>query len=181
VKTITRGGIGYRVADPEWEDPLDGRYSMKFGGRWNSPGSFPVVYLNADLTTAKSNARRLLDTRLRGSPFSVDDLELTQLPLLVTVRSHLLEHVDVVTTAGMVANGLPSTYPLDARGNSVSHVVCQPIGQRAWDDALAGVACVSADSAAPDGEELAWFDRLDSDLELIMSEPFDRWFGPIDW
>jgi hypothetical protein len=34
-----------------------------------------------------------------------------------------------------------------------------PIGQRAWDDELDGVACRSAALLTPEGEELAWFDR----------------------
>src|ERR1700678_3703225 len=113
MQTVARGGSSYRVADPAWTDPLDGRYSMQFGGRWNAPGSHPVVYLNADIETARANVRRLLDHQLRDSPFTVEDLEPSELPALVTVTSPVLEHLDLVTSEGCTTSGLPSTYPLD--------------------------------------------------------------------
>jgi hypothetical protein len=182
METIERGGDGFRVAAPDWDDPLDGSYSMRFGGRWNAPRSHPVVYLNADRETARANARRFLDDQLRGSPFTVEDLAPSELPLLITVISPALEHLDVVTPGGCEANGLPETYPLDALGNEVPHESCQPIGKQAWDGGLPGIACRSAAAGAPpDGEELAWYDRHDPDLELVGIETFEEWYGPIDW
>lgn len=179
---IERGGEHCRVADPAWDDRLDGSYSMRFGGRWNAPGSFPVTYLNADVDTARANARRLLADRLRGQPFGAEDLDPSELPVLVWTEVPTGEHLDVVTSTGIVANGLPRSYPTDVTGGVVPHDRCRPIGQRAWDAALGGVACRSAAEHAPrDGEELAFFDRPEADLVVTLVQPFEEWYGTFDW
>ncbi|HEY1466234.1 MAG TPA: RES domain-containing protein, partial [Acidimicrobiales bacterium] len=43
-----------RVADTTWSDPLDPSWAATFGGRWNAAGSFPVLYVNEDLATARA-------------------------------------------------------------------------------------------------------------------------------
>jgi len=177
-----RNGEHYRVADPAWSDPLDGSYSKRFGGRWNPPGSFSVVYLNADLGTARANARHFLTEKLRGQPFSAEDLEPTELPVLITLDLPERRHFDVVTPRGIIGNGLPGTYPVDGKEQTIPWAVCQPKGQSAWNAGLAGVACRSAAPHAPsDGEELAWFDRPDVELEAKNSQSFDDWYGAFDW
>jgi RES domain-containing protein len=182
METIERGGEHYRVADPDLENPLDGTHSMRYGGRWNAPGSFPVTYLNANIGTAKANARRLLTVSLRGQPFSAEDLERSELPVLISVDVPRLRYLDIVTPGGCVANGLPSTYPLNADGMVVQWSDCQPIGQRSWDEGLPGIACRSAAEAAPaDGEELPWFDRHEFTLVAKETKSFDEWYGPFDW
>ncbi|RPI20440.1 MAG: hypothetical protein EHM57_08045, partial [Actinobacteria bacterium] len=62
---LRRGGTYFRVADPEWADPLDGRPAMARGARWNAPRSFPVVYLNATVELS----RRFVAHKLRGHPY----------------------------------------------------------------------------------------------------------------
>lgn len=52
-RRVRRGGIFHRLADPDWDDPLDGSYAKVHGGRWNPPESFPVLYLNADENVAR--------------------------------------------------------------------------------------------------------------------------------
>jgi len=49
MRTVERGGPYLRVADPGWEDPLDGSYAANRGGRWNPPESFAVVYLTSSV------------------------------------------------------------------------------------------------------------------------------------
>ncbi|HUY21390.1 MAG TPA: RES domain-containing protein [Acidimicrobiales bacterium] len=182
MEVIERGGEHCRVADPDWEDLLDGSYSMRFGGRWNAPGSFPVIYLNADLDTARANARHLLTERLRGQPFMAEDLDPAQLPVLVWAAAPARRYLDVVTRDGIVANGLPTTYPLDESGQVVPRTRCQPIGQGAWEGGLPGVAGRPAvESAPPTGEELAFFDRHEVELEVTLVQPFEQWYGPFDW
>ncbi len=172
----------YRVADPSWNNPLDGTWSMRFGGRWNRPGSFPVTYLSADLATARANARRLLLENLRGQPFAAADLDPSELPLLVSVDLPDDRYLDVITDRGCLGNGLPVTYPRDSSGKQVSWAVCQPVGQEAWGAGLAGVACRSAaPSTAADGQELAWFDRHEVKLQPTQSRTFQDWYGVIDW
>jgi hypothetical protein len=182
VDVIDRGGKYYRVADPAWSDPLDGSYSMRFGARWNAQGSFPVTYLNADLPTARANARRLLTEGLQGQPFGVEDIDPSELPALVLTDVPDDRYLDVVTGAGCVGNGLPATYPDDGAGGIVTWTVCHAVGQEAWDGDLPGIACRTAAEAAPGGgEELAWFDRHVVTLEVKETQAFEDWYGPIDW
>lgn len=179
---IHRDGEYYRVADPQWEHPLDGSFSMRFGGRWNAPASFPVTYLNADLGTARANARHLLTEKLSGQPFAAEDLESSELPILLSLDIPPRAYLDIVSGSGIVANGLPATYPSDGMGCIVPWDVCQPIGQKAWNEELPGIACRSAAAhAPPEGEELAWFDRHEVELEVKNTQPFDEWYGPFDW
>jgi hypothetical protein len=45
--------IWLRVAGPGWIHPLDPGFARHHGGRWNPPGSFPTLYLNADPVVAR--------------------------------------------------------------------------------------------------------------------------------
>jgi hypothetical protein len=60
----------------------------------------------------------------------------------------------------------------------VRHVTCQPIGQAAFDEGLAGIACRSAvDGARPADEELGVFDRVaGTDLRMTGRRPFADWY-----
>lgn len=152
--TIARGGPCFRVADPAWEDPLDGSYAAARGGRWNPPGSFGVVYLNRTVGTARRNVDRLL----AGQPYGPEDLAPDEAYILVEADVPQAEHLDVVTDDGCAGCGLPPTYPRDAGGATVAHDACRPIGVAARDAGLAGVACRSAaPGAVAADEELASF------------------------
>lgn len=170
---LGRGGTHYRVADPDWEDPLDGSYAQASGGRWNAPGSFPIVYLNATVEVARANVLR----RFAGQPFGVLDLRDDRRPVLIEADVPEDEYVDVVTQEGCTAAGLPSTYPRDMTGGILQWDACRPIGQSAWDQGLPGIAACSA--ALPDdvgAEELAWFQREGSSLSAGNRRSFDEWF-----
>lgn len=181
MRHIARGGRYFRVADPDWDDPLDASYSSRFGGRWNSPGAFPVCYLNRDLATARANARVFLDDRLRGLPFTVDDLDPDGLPVLVATDVPGDDFVDVVTVRGRLAAGLPRNYPRNDDGTPVGWERCRPVGAEAWRGGEPGIACRSAAPGAPEnGEELAWFPRR-TRLDPLTRLRFDDWFGPLDW
>jgi hypothetical protein len=158
VKLKQREATFWRVADPDWGDPFDGSYSMRFGQRWNAAGSFPVCYLNANDATAQANADWMI-RRLAGIGVEVDDLEQAQLPIILPCLVPERTALDVLSDDGCLDVGLEATYPLDASGAIVPHSRCQPIGQQAWDDHLDGVACRSAALLTPEGQELAWFDR----------------------
>jgi hypothetical protein len=148
----------FRVADPDWEDPFDGSYSMLQGQRWNARGSFPVTYLNANEETAEANGRYML-SKVAGIGVDVDDLERGQLPVIIPYVVPDRTVLDIISDAGCLDAGLETTYPLDQDGAVVPHSRCQPIGQRAWDAGLDGVGCRSAALLGDDGRELAWFDR----------------------
>ena len=61
----------FRVADEKWDDPLDPSFAQRYGGRWNPPGSFPSLYLNEDIATARGQIYRMLE----GSPVHPEDLD----------------------------------------------------------------------------------------------------------
>ncbi len=183
MKRIRRGGEHFRVADPQWGDPLDGSYSLRHGGRWNAAGSFPVLYLCADRQVARANARLFLTKRLEGVPINAEDIEPSELPVLVVTDVPEDDFLDAVTSSGCREVGLPATYPIDAKGDVVGWDRCQPVGQMAFDDGLAGVACRTAATGAPtDGEEMAWIDRgVGEPLEATGTERFEQWYGTFDW
>jgi hypothetical protein len=183
VRTIRRGGPYLRVADPDWDDPLDGRYAAESGGRWNPPESFPVVYLCRSIPVARANVYR----KLEGQPYGPEDLRPGRGPTVVRTRVPEDGYLNVITDAGCRDAGLPRTYPLDSRRRMVSWRRCQPIGLRAWGAGLPGVA---ARSAAVDprmlrsgsraatrsmlGEELAYFGPRR--LRRGAVRAFDEWF-----
>jgi len=172
VRHLRRGGAYLRVADPAWHDPLDGSYAARAGGRWNSPDSFLVVYLCRSTAVARANVYRLL----ADQPYGPEDLEPASAPVLVTAEIAADDHVDAVTARGLASVGLPRTYPLDARGDTVDRERCEAIGQTAWDAGEPGIACRSAAPTAPHrGEELAWFER-GIPLTAESTQPFDQWF-----
>jgi hypothetical protein len=181
VKTISRGGTYFRIAEPGWDDPLDASYSTRNGGRWNAAGSFAVCYLNRDIPTARANARHLLERRLDPLAMTVDDLDPDELPVLIETTVDADDFVDAVTTDGCLDIGLPASYPKGADGSTVPWPECQPIGQAAWDAGEPGIACRSAAAgAAADAEELAWFQRA-SRLVPTARSRFGAWYGAIDW
>lgn len=170
--TIRRGGVYLRVADPEWSDPLDGSHARERGGRWNTPGSFPVVYVCRTVAVARANVYRLL----AGQPYGPEDLRPNAGPSLVSTMVPEEEYLDVVTDRGCASAGLPTTYPRDEGGNPITHERCRPIGESAWRQGLPGVACRSAaPTAPPDGEELAHFVRH-RPLVPERTRKFGDWF-----
>jgi hypothetical protein len=172
MRHIRRGGEYLRVADPGWGDPLDGSYAGRSGGRWNPPGSFPVVYLCRGVRVARAN----VFSRLRDQPYGPEDLDPASGPVLVATHLPETRQVDVVTARGCRAAGLPASYPLDARGRTIAHERCQPIGMTAWREGEPGIACRSAaPGASRRDEELAWFGRRRRLRPRRVLE-FERWF-----
>ena len=172
MRHLARGGTYLRVVDPAWSDPLDASFSRRNGGRWNPPGAFAALYLCRDVETARANARRLL----QGQPFTFDDLIPERLPVLVEAEVPVAQYVDAVSARGLASLGLPATYPRDGRGRIIGHKRCQVIGSAAWDAGEPGIASRSAaPGAAPDGEELALFDRGVRPLRG-RRQRFDRWY-----
>ena len=133
--TIGRGGAYLRVADPDWDDPLSGEYARGRGGRWNPPGSFPVVYLNGDDRVARAN----LLHRFAGLPYGPEDLDPPAAPLLVSTDG--ARRAGTSTSSPTTAAGQPAcrrATRCDAAGMTVPHEACRPVGQAAWDAGLPG-------------------------------------------
>jgi RES domain-containing protein len=172
-RRVQRGGDYNRIAEPSWEDPLDISFSKTTGGRWNAPGAFGALYLNA----TEHVARLQVDHRLAGQPFQIEDLDPDEQHDLVLVRVETSEVLDCVSGDGLTAIGLPVSYPSGDAGNAVSHEDCQPVGAAARDDGQAGVACRSAASgAAASDEELVVFDTATSRVVQTARLTFRTWF-----
>jgi hypothetical protein len=171
---LTDGHVWLRVADPAWPDPLDPRFGGRSGGRWNPPRSFPVLYLNEDVVTARIN----LQLFLVGMPYGPEDLRSDTGPVLVDAVLPRGQRVaDVHTPTGVRAVGLPATYPLDARGRVVAHERCRAVGIAAFEAGLRGVRCRSARAVYGAGRELAWFPATArSRARPRAVRRFDEWF-----
>lgn len=173
VRHVVQGGRFSRVADPAWADPLDPSYAQRSGGRWNPPRSFGIVYLCADVATARANLVRLYV----GLPYGPEDLDPERAPQLVGVDLPMDRYVDAVSDAGLRALELPASCPRDTDGETVPHQVCQPIGRRLYDAAELGIACRSAAPGAAPGRELAWFSQPDRPpLTAQSRQGFESWF-----
>lgn len=143
-----------RLADPAWSDPLDPRFAEHTGGRWNPPGSWPTLYLNEDIVTARLNLRLFI----AGWPYEPEDLRNDTAPALVGATLPRRQQVlDVHTPQGVRGAGLPISFPVGAGGGLVPHADCQAVGARAKDAGLRGVRCRSARAPDGAGRELAWF------------------------
>lgn len=163
-----------RVADPGWADPLDPTFAQAAGGRWNPPGSFPVLYLNEDLVTARINMEHFL----AGKPYRPEDLRDDHAPVLIDAglpRDQVV--ADIHTPEGVADVGLPASYPRDQRWGLVQHAVCQRIGQQVRAAGWRGVRCRSARTQYGAGRELAWFPAGPrSRARALRRRRFSEWF-----
>jgi hypothetical protein len=172
-RTARRGGEYFRLADPSWEDPLDISHSQHAGGRWNPPGAFGVLYLNATVRMARLQVVH----RLAGQPYGVEDLEESEQHDLVAVTARDCDHLDCVTGAGLSAVGLPESYPIGKDGRPIGWDVCQPVGRAAYDAGRPGVACRSAAAGASSSdEELGVFDRAAHAVVMTGRRTFADWY-----
>jgi hypothetical protein len=171
VRRTHRAGTYFRVFKPRWDDPLDSAFSKRFGGRWNAPGAFGVLSLNATLAVAAANAR----LRHRGRAIGLFDLQPRSRPHLLQVHVPRSAVLDVVTDWGVNELRLPANFPWN-----VSHELCRPIGSRAYESkAFRGIASRSAAECSPHdwlGEELSWFDSAPPLRENGPRRAFAQWY-----
>lgn len=163
-----------RVADPAWVDPLDTSHAAERGGRWNPPNSFPTLYLNEDLPTARAQIVKLLE----GSPVEPEDLD-PGFDLVLATLPRSQEVAEAITDRGLVALELPETYPRHPNGRPVRHETCQPVGEAVHALGLRGVNARSAVMPDGAGRELAWFPATAaSKATLVSTLAFDEWWFP---
>ena len=165
---LKRGGTYYRVCDPSWVNCVDTSYSKRNGGRWNPPGAFGALYLNASIAAAVANARRALRLQF-GDAITFDDLQDAMRPELARIKVRQHEFVDAISDSGLRALGLSSDYP-----EHCAREECQRIGALAHAAGEAGIAARSA--PAPDEEELAIFENYAKLQKLEGRDPFAAWY-----
>ena len=163
----------YRVADEKWENPLDTSFAERYGGRWNPPNSFPTLYLNEDVETARAQIFRLLG----GSPVRPEDLDPPYVLVTATLPARQVV-ADAVTDVGLASVGLPETYPLNTDGSIIPRSTCHPIGSTAKEANLRGVHARSAATPNGSGRELAWFPARTSSIATPVGDPlpFSTWW-----
>ena len=165
-----------RVADPGWGDPLDPGFARDRGGRWNPPGSFPTLYLNEDLYTARAQVTKLLE----GSPVEPEDLD-PGFDLVVATLPRDQIAAEATTDMGLEDLGLPATYPRYGNGRPVLHGVCQSVGEAVHRAGLRGVYARSAATADGSGRELAWFPARESSKAIMVERRgFEAWWYRVD-
>lgn len=171
------GRLWLRVANPEWERPLDPSFARAAGGRWNPPNSFETLYLNANVMTARLQIERMLE----GTASTPDDLADDAYVLIAARLPSDQSAADAVAAEGLGALGLPASYPVDARGQPIPHAACQPIGA-ALQALVQGIWCRSACSDDGRGSELAWFAQGRA-AEAVWRDPlpYSRWRYAEDW
>jgi len=171
-ESLVDGHEWLRVADPAWADPLDPGYAAAVGGRWNPPGSYPTLYLNEDLNTARAQVTALF----ADTPVEPDDLD-DGFDLVVATLPRSQEVANAHEDEGLLELGLPETYPRYRNGRPVRHDVCQPIGQAVYEAGLRGVHARSAVTEDGSGLELAWFPaRESSRATLLRRLPYRDWW-----
>ena len=174
-RRLPNAKVWYRVADESWDDPVDTTYAQRFGGRWNPPNSFPVLYLNEDIETARAQIHRMLE----GSPVRPEDLDPPYVLVTATLPSRQVV-ADAVTDVGIKGLGLPATYPTDPAGATISHTTCQRIGSEVKTQNLRGVHARSAATPDGTGRELAWFPARISSRATAVGDPLpfsDWWYS----
>jgi hypothetical protein len=171
---LANGWRWWRIAEAGWSDPLDPDYARVRGGRWNPPDSFPTLYLNEDVVTARLNLRRFIGQW----PFEPEELRSDTGPVLVGATLPRDQDVcDAHTPAGVRAVGLPASYPLDGDGQPVRHDVCRVIGEHVRACDLRGVRARSAQARDGAGRELAWFPAtVRSRARRVVTRRFDDWY-----
>jgi hypothetical protein len=173
VVVLPEGQWWFRVADSSWGDPLDPGYAARYGGRWNPPESYPTLYLNEDLATARAQIYQLLE----GQPAQLEDLDPPYVLAVATLPGRQ-RVADTVSPKGVIALGLPAGYPYDNRGRRIGWSVCQRIGKMVFALGMRGVCSRSAATKDGSGRELAWFPATSRSRAKLAGPPvpFDRWW-----
>ena len=148
----------------------DTSFSKAKGGRWNPPGEFGALYLNASIAVAASQARHAH----AGRAIKLFDLRPERRPQLAIFQVPVADVVDVVSDAALGDLGLPLAYP-----HAVPREACWPIARDARRLGIAGIASRSNAEATPlrwVGEELALFDSQPLPAPEKVRVAFSEWY-----
>lgn len=150
--SLEDGRTWWRVADVAWDDPVDPVWADRVGGRWNTPGDGPTLYLSGDVGTARAQVARMLEGTAIDPEDLRDDAPFVLVPVGLPDRQRV---ADATTDVGLAALGLPRTYPRRPRRGDVPWSDCRKAARVVRRVSLRGVLARSA--ALHPGQELAWF------------------------
>jgi RES domain-containing protein len=168
-------GVTFRSVELEHAAPkhiLSGEGSFKFGGRWNAPESFPVIYsstqpgtaieetfqLAADYELTPDDLKPRITCGIEWDLSRVLDLTGAQLPAWLNLAKWMLEDFSHINDGGF-------------------ETLCQAFGRAARSSGLSAILCPSARIAA--GMNLVVFrDRLrrDETMELLGEDELQKYF-----
>ncbi len=169
-------GVTFRSVELEHASPeqiVSGEGSLKFGGRWNAPKSFPVIYSSTRPGTAVEEAFQLAADYM----LAADDLK----PRVTCgIEWNLSRVID------LTRGDLPSWLKLsDWMKENFSRIndygfetLCQAFGRAARSSGAAALICPSA--RVPDGINLVVFrDRLPSadTMRLLGEEELNKYLA----
>lgn len=112
---------------------------------------------------------------LEGTFSSAEDLADDAFDLVAATLPENLKVLDVVSASGIRATGLPSTYPLDGKGNFISHSACQEVSVKAHAEELNGVEAPAAVRASHDCLEFAWWPKNATAHSYGNRLPYGLW------
>ncbi|MDQ2681551.1 MAG: RES domain-containing protein, partial [Candidatus Eremiobacteraeota bacterium] len=122
-KYLERHGTFLRLFEAGWDNCSDTSYSKRVGGRWNPPGEFGALYLNATTAVAAANARVLY----AGSFYQPEDLTGAAELCLQEFSISKTAVLDCFTPNGVAKCGFPSSFPFES-----PHAPCQTIAREQY-------------------------------------------------
>ena len=173
-KPVPWTSVTFRSVELEHAAPdqiLSGEGSLKFGGRWNAPGSFPVIYSSTRPGTAVEEAFQLA----ADYELAPDDLK----PRVTCgIEWNLRRVID------LVRGGLPPWLELvdwmqenfSRINDSGSETLCQALGRAARNSGVSALLCPSV--RVPEGINLVVFrDRLRTSetMRLLGEEELEKY------
>ncbi len=147
--TISFTGTLYRCIPHGSDTPLSSTFALNTGGRWNSAGSFAVLYTFASVQVARS----FVDSKAEYG-FSWDEIPSEQ-QLDLVVLNCSSTFADVATDSGLLDYGLPASYPIGYQTVG-AYPVTQAIGPTIYSQHHAGLVTRSATASSWDGPMTQW-------------------------
>jgi RES domain-containing protein len=175
VETAYNGTL-FRCVRHSTTEPLTGRFAADGGGRWNPPSSFPVLYT----FTAQNLARTWVAATWADVSVTLDELQPELQPDLLILEVAVDPVADLASDAGLMAGGLPATYP-EGFETRASWGVTRPVGVRIHDQRLWGLITRSASATSwtvplVNWGEVAIFTEFAPEPKLVDRIPYPDWF-----
>lgn len=175
--TVHVQGTLFRTVPHSSQTPLSSQFAYNLGGRWNPPGSFPVLYTSASV----AGVRAFVDWQSDYYGIQWADRAPEDQPdlLVLTIEGSF---ADVATESGLTFYGLPKTYPIGYQG-AEAWTITQPIGASIYAAGWPGLVTRSATLSSWSGPmqewaEVAIFADKAPTPQLVGRFAYDDWYLP---